>query len=173
MAGTQEDAPGERSVRSVRSPEESSAQRYERNWTDILQELRVTQTGTQILTGFLLALAFQQRFTALDAAQRALYLVLVVLASVSTALALTPVSLHRWLFRDREKKQMVTIGNTILRLTLIAVGLLIVGVTAFIFDVVVGPTAAAISGGTILLALVLLWMLVPVLVERTRRRSDR
>ena len=37
----------------------------DRNWNEMLQELRVTQTGTQILTGFLLAIAFQNRFTEL------------------------------------------------------------------------------------------------------------
>ncbi|MFZ8499112.1 DUF6328 family protein, partial [Staphylococcus aureus] len=35
-----------------RAPE-SAAQRADRNWADVLQELRVLQTGTQILTGFL------------------------------------------------------------------------------------------------------------------------
>ena len=42
--------------------DESLNEKMDRNWNDILQELRVTQTGTQILTGFLLAIAFQPRF---------------------------------------------------------------------------------------------------------------
>nr|WP_242864674.1 DUF6328 family protein [Microbacterium testaceum] len=41
---------------------ETPAQRADRNGTDVLQELRVLQTGTQTLTGFLLALAFQPAF---------------------------------------------------------------------------------------------------------------
>ncbi|HEX3197712.1 MAG TPA: DUF6328 family protein, partial [Propionibacteriaceae bacterium] len=42
--------------------DESLNERMDRNWNEILQELRVTQTGTQIFTGFLLTIAFQTRF---------------------------------------------------------------------------------------------------------------
>ncbi|MBA3367876.1 MAG: hypothetical protein H0T99_04285 [Geodermatophilaceae bacterium] len=47
-------------------PGESSAERADRNFGDLLQELRVTQTGVQLLFAFLLTLVFQQRFTELD-----------------------------------------------------------------------------------------------------------
>ena len=46
---------------------ETDDERYDRNWVEILQELRVTQTGTQIISGFLLTLAFQKRFSRIDA----------------------------------------------------------------------------------------------------------
>ncbi|MGZ4553989.1 MAG: DUF6328 family protein, partial [Mycobacteriaceae bacterium] len=54
---------------------ETRAEKMDRNWSELLQELRVTQTGVQILSGFLLTLPFQARFTHLDRAQEALYLV--------------------------------------------------------------------------------------------------
>jgi hypothetical protein len=146
--------------------EETETERSDRNWNDILQELRVTQTGTQILTGFLLALAFQPRFAQLDGYQSTLYLILVLLAAASTALALTPVSLHRWLFRRRIKPRMVVIGNRFLRITLAAVGLLIVGVVLFIFDVVVSRQAGWIVGGIAFVVILLLWIAVPMGVAR-------
>ena len=74
---------------------ESETDRLERNWSELLQELRVTQTGTQILTGFLLTLAFQPRFADLDQFQIDVYLVLVILAALTTALALAPVRAAR------------------------------------------------------------------------------
>ena len=40
---------------------ETEVQRLDRNWNSLLQELRVVQTGVQLLTGFLLTLPFQQR----------------------------------------------------------------------------------------------------------------
>ena len=49
---------------------ESEHERVNRNWNELLQELRVTQTGVQILTAFLLTLPFQQRFTELSDLQR-------------------------------------------------------------------------------------------------------
>ena len=61
---------------------ETPTERLDRNWTDLLQELRVVQTGVQLLTGFLLTLPFQQRFAELTTFGRVLYLVTVA-ASVS------------------------------------------------------------------------------------------
>jgi len=142
-------------------PGETPAQRYDRNWGDILQELRVAQTGTQILTGFLLALAFQQRFSELDAFGLTVYLVLVGLASLATILALAPVSLHRWLFQRHKKAEMVRLGNRIVRAVLLAVALLIAGVALFVFDFVIGLWAGVIAGAVSAVILLALWLLLP------------
>ena len=75
--------------------DESVNERMDRNWNEILQELRVTQTGTQIFTGFLLTIAFQTGFSDLTTFQTRVYLVLVVAAVLTTALGLAPVNLHR------------------------------------------------------------------------------
>ena len=37
---------------------ETAAEKLDRNWNDLLQELRVMQTGTQIVTAFLIVLPF-------------------------------------------------------------------------------------------------------------------
>ncbi len=70
--------------------DETENERADRNWEELLQELRVMQTGTQILTGFLLAVAFQPRFTEMDEFQRDLYVVLVALAAIATILRWLP-----------------------------------------------------------------------------------
>ncbi|WP_437438613.1 DUF6328 family protein [Humibacter ginsenosidimutans] len=147
---------------------ETLVQRSDRNWADILQELRVTQTGTQIITGFLLALAFQPRFTTLDTFSAVVYLVLVCLAAAATALNLTPVTLHRWLFRRHVKPELVVIGNVVLRVTLATVGLLVVGVVLFIFDVVVSREAGLIAGGITVAVVVALWIVLPLAARRMR-----
>jgi hypothetical protein len=69
---------------------ETPAERSDRNWNELLQELRVTQTGVQILTGFLLTLPFQERFEDLDDHQRTLYLILVALAVLTTGSSRRP-----------------------------------------------------------------------------------
>jgi hypothetical protein len=145
---------------------ESANERADRNWEDILQELRVTQTGTQILTGFLLALAFQQRFTELTAGQLDLYLVLVALAGPSTALGLAPVILHRLFFRQRAKAHVVTVGNRLLLAEIVVVGLLTIGVTSFVFDFVVGDTAGITAGVVAAVVVITLWLVLPHLRRR-------
>src|SRR5215213_4013511 len=87
---------------------ETERERINRNWDELLQELRVTQTGVQILTGFLLTLPFQQRFALLDDAQQAVYLTTVGFAVLATGLLVAPVSHHRSVFRQHEKDWLIT-----------------------------------------------------------------
>jgi hypothetical protein len=152
---------------------ESPAQRADRNWNDILQELRVLQTGTQILTGFLLALAFQAAFADLAPAQRAFYLVLVCLAALSAVVALAPVALHRAVFHLQVKPALVRFGHDALRGALALVSILLVGVVVFVFDVVVGFAAAVTAGVVLGVVILLLWVVVPVFVRRRGREGVR
>lgn len=140
---------------------ETPDERYDRNWNDILQELRVTQTGTQILTGFLLALAFQQRFVELNTLQLGVYLALVGLAGLSTALGLAPVVLHRTFFNKRMKEHVVKVGSRLLMAELVVVGLLAIGVTSFVFDFVVGSYAGVIAALAATMIVLTLWVVLP------------
>lgn len=147
---------------------ESVDERLDRNWIEILQELRVTQTGTQILTGFLLAVAFQPTFAGLRPYQHRIYLVLVVVAVLTTALGLVPVSLHRSLFRRHAKREVVQTGHVLLRLVLLGVGLVLTGTVALVFSVVLGPRPALLVAGATGLVLAGLAAL-PVLLRVTHR----
>ncbi len=145
--------------------DESENERMDRNWNELLQELRVTQTGTQILFGFLLAVAFQPQFGRLDQFQLTVYLILVVLAATTTALALAPVSLHRALFRRGQKANVVRLGHNLVVLALIGVGLTLTGTTLLIFDVTVGRPQSFIAGAAAVIMLVVIGVL-PRLVAR-------
>lgn len=153
---------------------ETQAERLDRNWDEILQELRVTQTGTQILTGFLLTIPFQQRFTELSDYQLRIYLALVAVAAVSTVLALAPVSLHRFLFRRHAKPEIVAAAHVLVRLALVAVAITLSGTTWLIFDVVVGHPAGLVAGATTLLLTFFAWVLLPVFAgAQTLTRTKR
>lgn len=152
--------------------DETADERADRNWNEVLQELRVVQTGTQILTGFLLALAFQPAFGELTDAQRAVYLALVVLAASSAVVALAPVSVHRTLFGHRVKPAIVRFGNTCMIGALVLVSALLVGVVAFVFDVVVGGAAFWVAGALLALAIVALWVAAPAAVRRRAGRAS-
>lgn len=146
--------------------DETPNERADRNWSDVLQELRVLQTGTQILTGFLLALAFQPAFADLEEGQRLFYLILVVLAALSAIVALAPVALHRMVFGRREKRTVVVYGHTALVTALVTVSLLLVGVLAFVFDIVVGDAAAWVAGVAAGIVVIVLWIVIPVTLRR-------
>jgi hypothetical protein len=136
--------------------DESLDERLDRNWAEILQELRVTQTGTQILTGFLLAIAFQTKFDNLTPFQTRIYLVLVIAAVATTALGLAPVNLHRGLFRKHKKSVVVRTAHIILQIMLVGVGVVLTGAVLLIFDVVLGRSAAYVAGGGTFLMVILI-----------------
>lgn len=146
--------------------DETRDERADRNWEELVQELRVMQTGTQVLSGFLLAVAFQPRFTDLDDLQRTLYIVLVVLAALATVLALTPVGMHRSLFGRHRKPDLVRFASRIVKFNLVVIGMLTVGVTALIVDFAVNRTTATVVLISMAVIVLALWVLLPRLIDR-------
>jgi uncharacterized membrane protein len=140
---------------------ETPNERSDRNWNDILQELRVALTGTQLIGGFLLAVAFQPRFEELDEYQLTLYLVLVTLAGLATVIGLAPVTLHRTLFRRQAKERVVRTGNRLLIAHLVVVALLVIGVTGLVFDLALSRLAGLLALGIGAIILVGLWFVLP------------
>lgn len=134
--------------------DETENQRMDRNWNELLQELRVTQTGTQILSGFMLTLPFQARFVALDEFEHGVYVVLVMLAAVTIVLGLAPVNLHRALFRHRLKPSIVAFAHRALRAQLVGVSLIVVGTVLLVLDVAVGRWAGVLGAGLVLVLIV-------------------
>jgi hypothetical protein len=146
--------------------EESETERVNRNWNELLQELRVTQTGVQLLAGFLLTLPFQERFKDLSTGQEVDYLLVVVLAITATGLLVAPVSFHRSVFRQQEKEWLVLAAHWSARAGLVLMSIAMAGVMWLVFSVVVGNTAAWISSIAMGLFLVGLWFVVPLGARR-------
>jgi hypothetical protein len=146
--------------------DEDESEQLDRNWNELLQELRVTQTGVQILTGFLLTLPFQARFTELSDEQRRVFLVLCLLSALTTGLLIAPVGLHRMLFRRRAKDQVIALAHRAAQAGLVFLCLVVSGVVYLVFDVVVGIVPAIVVGLTCLIVLGVLWFGVPALLRR-------
>lgn len=150
---------------------ESVDERLDRNWMELLQELRVLQTGVQILAGFLLTLPFQARFVTLDDVQITLYLANVTLAALTTALILLPVSVHRRLFRQHLRSALVSSADRIAKVALAGIGLLSVGTSALVFDVTAGRTAGLTAGAVLLATLFILLVYVPTRLRQRARKE--
>ncbi|UZN01492.1 DUF6328 family protein [Cellulomonas sp. S1-8] len=172
MARTDDKVTPEQHEQPADDRDETYTERMDRNWAELLQELRVTQTGAQILTGFLLTLPFQSRFTELDDYQRTVYLVLVLVAALATVLIIAPVSLHRMLFRLRLKPQLVDAGHALARAGLAALALALTGSTLLLFDVVLSRTAGLVAGAALLLVIVLAWIVLPRAIARRADAED-
>ncbi|MGV0734891.1 DUF6328 family protein [Mycobacterium syngnathidarum] len=144
---------------------ETEAERLDRNWSSLLQELRVVQTGVQLLTGLLLTLPFQERFSMLDGPMRVLYLATVACSSAATALLVAPVGMHRLLFRRHRLNLLVSAAHRCAFLGLVLLGLAMTGVTELIFDTVAGREAGVIAGAVALLTFVGVWLLLPLVMR--------
>lgn len=150
---------------------ETREEQLDRNWAELLQELRVLQTGVQILAGFLLTLPFQQRFEKLDDWEVGLYLTNVVIAALTTAFILLPVSVHRRLFRKRLKETLVSSADSITKIALGGIALLSAGTAALVFDVAAGRSAGITAGVALLGVMVVMLVFVPLSLNK--RASGR
>ncbi|MFR9807012.1 DUF6328 family protein [Pseudonocardia sp. RS010] len=148
---------------------ESPVERLDRNWRDLLQELRVVQLGVQLLTALLLTVPFHRSFLELLPRQVVVYVVTVSSAVVATGLLVTPVVVHRTVFRRDGRRPMVAAGHRLVVAGLSVFGLALVGVVELITDLVLGPTAGVLAAGAALLFFATLWGVIPALVRRRLR----
>jgi len=155
-----------------RARNETPTARLDRNWEDLLQELRVAQTGVQLLTGLLLTVPFQARFGDLLPHQIVVYLVTVGLAVLATGLLISPVVLHRVLFRQHARRTLVSAGQRFALAGFFVLGLAVVGVCTLIVDVVLGITAGITAAVVTFVVFTLLWGVLPMFL-RTRSAEER
>jgi hypothetical protein len=147
---------------------ETEAERVDRNLGELLQELRVTSIGVQVLFGFLLSLPFTTRFTMLDHAQRRLYLVDLTCAALATAVLIAPVAYHRLVFRQHVKVRLLRTANVLALVGISILGLAITGsvllVVSFVYE---GFTVVLITALTTV-TIFGLWFVLPI----SGRRRD-
>jgi Family of unknown function (DUF6328) len=141
---------------------ESEQERLNRNMNELLQELRVSQTGVQILFAFLLTLPFTQRFNEVTIFQRDVYFVTLLLAGAAAAFFIAPVSAHRLLFRRQGKEHLINSSNWMAIAGLGCLAVSIVAVILLISDFLFGATVAAVSTTLAFLLFVVLWYVLPL-----------
>ncbi|WP_369244944.1 DUF6328 family protein [Streptomyces sp. R41] len=145
---------------------ETRLERADRNFAELLQELRVTQTGVQILFAFLLTLAFTQRFPSLDTVQRATYVTTLLLSMLAAALFTAPAALHRALFQQNVKPVIVRVSSRLAHIGLYVLMLAFTGSVLLVVDVTLGRGAGIAAGAGTLAVCLGLWGLLPRLVQR-------
>lgn len=151
---------------------ETEIQRLDRNFGEVLQELRVAQTGVQILFAFLLTLAFTPRFGQITAFQLDLYVAALLLTTGATGLLIAPVAYHRVTFRQRMRAPLVSAAN---RFALGGLTFLMLALTCsvlFITDVVLSRRPAIIITSVVACWFLLLWYLLP-LTHLFQHKYDR
>ncbi|BCL13344.1 DUF6328 family protein [Micromonospora sagamiensis] len=129
---------------------ETERQRWQRNFADLLQELRVAQTGVQILFAFLLTLPFSAGFTRTTGFQKDVYVVALLSAAAATAMIISPVAFHRALFRQGRKPELVRFAHRMasggLAFMLVSMVSAVLLITDFILNRSVAFVLSAVTG---------------------------
>jgi O-antigen/teichoic acid export membrane protein len=146
----------------VNTRHETDLESWDRRLLELLQEIRVAQTGGQILFAFLLTLPFSARFAEVNSLERTVYILTLCFAATSMALLIAPVAYHRQVFRQGLKPRLVQTASVLAQAGLVALLLAIIGAVFLVLDVVAGLTWAAVVAAIVAGIYVLLWYVLPV-----------
>jgi hypothetical protein len=149
---------------------ETEAERWQRNYAELLQELRVAQAGVQILFAFLLILAFTPGFDETDPFARTVYLVALLSAAGAAALIIAPVAHHRLLFRRSQKAQLVVDTHRMAYAGLMLVVVAMVSAVLLATDALLNRPVAIAIGAATGAGFLALWVVLPLL--RRQRNGD-
>jgi len=162
---------------------ETELERCDRQLAELMQEVRVAQTGVQVLFGFLLTVPFTARFGSLAHDQRVLYFATLAAAGAAAMLLIAPGAQHRVLFRCGDKEHIVRMANRYAIAGFGCVALAMVGAVLFVAEVVLTSPAAIIAAAIAACGALWSWYLQPLLRRRhlhqhyerarTRRRPNR
>jgi hypothetical protein len=139
----------------------------DRELIELLNELRVTLPGVQVLFAFLLIAPFSQGFDRVNDLQKYAYLAALVFTALGSALLIAPTPYHRIRFRERDKEAMLqfanrlAIGGTVCLALGISCALFFV--TDFLFRSPVPSLVTALVAGTIALS----WYGLPLFRKAT------
>src|SRR3954454_9325638 len=113
---------------------ETQLERCDRNLVELLQEVRVVQTGVQVLFAFLLTAPLAPRFPDLSTFQRLTYFATLLAAGAAAILLIAPTAYHRILFRLGDKEHLVAVANRLTLAGLACVALSMVGALMLVSD---------------------------------------
>jgi hypothetical protein len=152
---------------------ETDLERCDRNLVELLQEVRVVQTGVQVLFAFLLMAPLTPVFQDLGSLQQAEYFATLLCAAAGAVLLIAPTAYHRVLFRRGDKEYLVAVANRLTIVGLAAVGLSMVGALVFVSDILFDRLAVVLVGTLALATCSMLWALLPLLRRRALDQPSR
>lgn len=158
-------------VNPVSGRRETESERLDRNFNELLQELRVAQTGVQILFAFLLTAAFTPLMQEKDRFSQLVLSGTIVTAALATALLIAPVALHRTVFRQGLKDDLVRVSSRLAAGGLVLLAVTMPGGCLVAVDALLSRSAAFAVTGAVALWFVVFWIALPVAV-RSRANSD-
>lgn len=137
--------------------------------TDMLGELRVLLLGSQLLTGFLIAVPFAPGFRELVGPEKYVFLATFVFALVSLVLLSAPAIQHRLIrpLRNRERFKNMAGRTMVFGAATLAIALVLA--TQLVLSTVMGSMVGNVSAGVLAVLIVVMWWLLPWVWRRLGR----
>jgi hypothetical protein len=151
---------------------ETPLERCDRNLVELLQEVRVVQTGVQVLFAFLLTAPLAARFPDLTPFQRYDYFVTLLAAGAAALLLIAPTAYHRILFRNGDKEYLVVTANRFTLAGLAFVAISMVGALLLVSDLMFDGAVVVATGALAALGCVTCWCVMPLLRRSALRASQ-
>ncbi len=146
---------------------EEQSERLNREVSELLEGLRVTLPGVQVLFAFLLTVPFTQAWGRTTEFQRTTYFVTLLLVLTASALLIAPSANHRLLFRQGEDEWLLRTSNRNARAGQVMLGLALTGAVMLIADVLYSRTTAYVTAAVAIVVIAVLWFVIP-LARRSR-----
>ena len=144
--------------------DETRKERVDRELIELLNELRVSLPGVQVLFAFLLILPFQQGWSRVTELQKDVYFAAFLCAAAAGICLISPTANHRIQFRQglAVKERLLFRAN---RAAIVGTAFLAAALTLAVFlitDVLFAAWWAAVVSAIAALAFILFWYVLPL-----------
>ena len=152
--------------------DETPLERLDRNLAELVGELRVVQTGVQVLFAFLLVVPFNSGFAKVTDFERGTYFVTLIATALAAACLIAPSAQHRFLFRFEDKQHLVFMANRLAIAGLVFLSIAMGGAVLFVTTKLFGEGIGWLTLALIAVPFAGLWFAYP-LWRRGGLRSGR
>jgi Family of unknown function (DUF6328) len=146
--------------------DEDRIEQLDRHWIELLQELRLAQTGTQIFFAFLLTIAFTQPFRDADRFTHLVFAGTLITSAIAMGLFLAPVSFHRLTYQKKVRDKMLPIAGGLTIVGMVFLVIAIAGGLLLALDVVLGRNEAYVVVAVVVAIVLVSWYGLPAWVRR-------
>ena len=142
--------------------EQKSKEDLDRELIELLNELRVTLPGVQVLFAFLLIVPFSQRFELINDLQKYAYIVALTFTALGSALLIAPTPYHRIRWRDQDKDAMLRLANRLALAGTVCVAIAMPCALFFVTDFLFRSPVPALLSALVIGVIVTFWYALPL-----------
>jgi amino acid transporter len=142
--------------------EQKSKEDLDRELIELLNELRVTLPGVQVLFAFLLIAPFSQRFDTINDLQKYAYIVALTFTALGSAFLIAPTPYHRIRWRDEDKEALLRLANRLALAGTLCVAIAMCCALFFVTDFLFSSPVPALLTALVAGVIVTFWYALPL-----------